>query len=145
MIFGVRVCSVGGDDVAYPSERAARPYPEARCNYQPKYSGKYAAVVELAHTRNDETQESCCKWITHFFTSTEESTSGYAVLFIQNPIPPIKGSAGSNVATTLSVRRCKNSFFCAQIARGRFRLMRVRHAINLQPVVLRTVQVLMGH
>jgi len=65
MIFRVRVCGVGGDDVTDPTERAAGANPEAGRNDEPENAGEYATVVKLANARNDETKKSCGKWIAH--------------------------------------------------------------------------------
>jgi len=56
MIFRVGVGGVGGDEVTDPTQRAAGANPETRGDDEPKDTGQNAAVVKLAHTRNDETQ-----------------------------------------------------------------------------------------
>ena len=48
-----------------PTERAAGANPEARRDDEPENAGEYAAVIKLAHARNDETKKSCSKWIAH--------------------------------------------------------------------------------
>jgi hypothetical protein len=65
MIFGVRVSRVGGNDVADPAERAAGTNPKTRCDDQPENAREDAAVVELAHSGNDETENACQDWIAH--------------------------------------------------------------------------------
>src|SRR5882672_1845450 len=65
MIFGVRVSRVGGDDVANPAERAAGTNPKTRCDDQPENAREDAAVVELAYSGNDETENACQDGIAH--------------------------------------------------------------------------------
>ena len=65
VFFSVGVRAVCGDDVADPPERAARPKPETRRQDQPQYPRQYAAVVELANARNNQTQDSRQHWIAH--------------------------------------------------------------------------------
>ena len=49
----VGVGGVGRDDVADPTEQAARADPEARRDYQPQDAGKKAPVVELPDSGDD--------------------------------------------------------------------------------------------
>ena len=65
MIFGVGIGAPGSYDVANPAERAASPDPEARSDNQPENAGKYTAVVELAYSRDNKTQDTRQKWIAH--------------------------------------------------------------------------------
>ena len=55
MALGVRVSSVGRDDVTYPPEKAARAYPYARSDDQPKYTAQYLAVINLTYAWDEET------------------------------------------------------------------------------------------
>ena len=65
VLFSVGVGAVRGNDVADPTERAARTEPESRGENQPQYSRQNAAVVELANARNNQTQDSRQNWIAH--------------------------------------------------------------------------------
>src|SRR6266545_5768605 len=66
MIFRVGVSRVSSDEVANPSERAARANPKARRNNQPENAGKNPAVVKLTDSGNDETENTCQNWIAHY-------------------------------------------------------------------------------
>jgi len=55
MLFSVGVRAVCRDDVADPAERAASPDPEPRREDQPQYPRQNAAVIELPHSRNNQT------------------------------------------------------------------------------------------
>ena len=65
MFFGVGISAVRGDEVADPTERSASSYPKARREDQPKYSRQNASVIELPHSRDNQTQDSCQNWIAH--------------------------------------------------------------------------------
>lgn len=68
MLLGVAVGRVGRDEVANPAERAARSDPEAGRDNQPAEPRQNPAVVKLADTRNQKTQNSCQSWVTHLYT-----------------------------------------------------------------------------
>ena len=65
MFFGVGIGAPRSYDVANPAKRAARPDPEAWGNDQPENAGKYTAVVKLAYSRDNKTQNTREKWIAH--------------------------------------------------------------------------------
>jgi hypothetical protein len=79
VVFGVGVGRVGGYDVANPTERSARAYPEAGCEDEPENARQDSPVVELAHAGNNKAQNSCQKRITHYFFSTS------ALLYTRKP------------------------------------------------------------
>ena len=53
MITRVGVGGVGRDDVANPTEQAARADPQARRDDQPQDTGQEAPIVELPDARDD--------------------------------------------------------------------------------------------
>ena len=53
IITRVRVGSVGRDDVANPTEQAARTDPQARRDDEPQDTGQEATVVELSDSGDD--------------------------------------------------------------------------------------------
>ena len=65
MILSVGVGGPGCDNVANPAERAAGADPKARGNDQPENARKDAAVIELAYSGNNKTQNTRQKWIAH--------------------------------------------------------------------------------
>ena len=70
VIFGVRVGCVRGYDVAQPAQCSARAYPEAGREDEPENTSQNTSVVELADAGNKKAQDSCQKWIAHYFIST---------------------------------------------------------------------------
>lgn len=53
MITRVGVGGVGRDDVADPTEQAARANPQAWGDDEPQYTGQEATVIELSNSRDD--------------------------------------------------------------------------------------------
>jgi len=55
MALSVRVSRVSRDEVTHPPEEAARAYPYAGSDDQPKDTAQYLAVINLTYARNEET------------------------------------------------------------------------------------------
>src|ERR671917_1020855 len=56
MITRVCIGGVGRDDVADPTEQAARANPQARGDDEPQYTGQEATVIELSNSRDDRAE-----------------------------------------------------------------------------------------
>ena len=74
MIFRVGVSGPRSDNVANPAECAASANPEPGCDDQPENARKDAAVVELAYSGNNETQEACQNRIAHLLVYLRPSS-----------------------------------------------------------------------
>ena len=84
VIFCVGVGGPRGDNVANPAECAAGAYPEPGCDDQPKNARKDAAVVELAYSGNNKTQEACQNRIAHllvYLRQNSHTTKGVSLFF----------------------------------------------------------------
>lgn len=65
VFFRVGVSAVSRDDVEDPAEQAASPTPKEKSHEQPQDSSQNAAVINLAETRNNQTQYPRYKRIAH--------------------------------------------------------------------------------
>lgn len=84
MIFCVGVSGPRCDNVANPAKCAASADPESGCDDQPENARKDAAVVELAYSGNNETQEACQDRIAHllvYLRSSSHTTKGVSLFF----------------------------------------------------------------
>src|SRR5882724_9580918 len=65
MILSVRIGGPGGDEVANPAQRATTSNPEAGRYDKPDNASQNATMVKLPDAGNNQTQDTCQKWITH--------------------------------------------------------------------------------
>ena len=62
----VTIRSESRNDVTHPAEQSTGSNPDSRGDDEPEDSAKYPAVVDLPYAWDEEAQNRCYAWVSHF-------------------------------------------------------------------------------